>query len=57
MRPMDAGSPSAVSRTVIEYEAEVTGPRGTVTGAGSPTAGAVSVLISAAIVSSRDWSS
>ena len=28
MRPMLAGSPSEVSRTVIEYEAEVTGPRG-----------------------------
>jgi hypothetical protein len=31
---MDAGSPSAVSRTVIEYDADVTGPRGGV--AGSP---------------------
>jgi len=34
IRPIDAGSPSAVSRTVIEYDADVTGPRGGV--AGSP---------------------
>ena len=32
MRPMLAGSPSEVSRTVIEYEAEVTGPRGAASG-------------------------
>ena len=32
IRPMLAGSPSEVSRTVIEYDAEVTGPRGTAAG-------------------------
>ena len=39
MRPMLAGSPSEVSRTVIEYDAEVTGPRGTAVGNGLGGAG------------------
>ncbi|HMC70100.1 MAG TPA: hypothetical protein VKJ07_13175, partial [Mycobacteriales bacterium] len=56
MRPMLAGSPSDVSRTVIEYEAEVTGPRAG--GVGSPRVvssvpaeDVESVLISTAMVS------
>ena len=56
MRPMLAGSPSEVSRTVIEYEAEVTGPRGAVTGSpgevsSDAMAGAMSWLMTTAIVS------
>src|SRR3954466_8958912 len=58
IRPIDAGSPSAVSRTVIEYEAEVTGPRGRVADSprvvsSAPAEGVVCVLISPAMVPPR----
>jgi hypothetical protein len=50
MRPIDAGSPSAVSRTVIEYEAEVTGPRGT-----APAVVAGSLMTVSAAPTGADW--